>query len=716
MLHRLSVLLLASSSLGLTACRKSQPTVLDMTVSRALVPIESCSEVGDAVRERLAAAADRALDRALERELKAREAQRSNGWDPCRSYAYDAYDGDGVRAVDTVAQSGPVPSSPQPTSGADSSSGEAKEGASEYSETNNQVRNVDEADIIKTDGHYVYTLSKGALNIVDAYPPEAAHLLASLPISGRLLGLFVDGDVAVVYASISRQDSPDYGGYSRSGTCTYGYDCDFSGDGRPTRITVLDVSDRAHPTVKSELDLSASYITARRIGREVHTVAQFSSTNNDLAWSLPYEVQKDTCASDVALENAVADLKTKNRILLQSQYESLLPSVTRRDYGAGAPSETRRVPCDKFHQSQAHDAPNIMTVVSFNLDGGETTIASVIGQPGPIYASAQSLYLASRYSRSAGYAWNVDGIDANSEELSNVHRFDLGSGYAQYVASGALPGRVLNQFAMDEYEGHLRVASTLGRLPGPTDNRMTVLRQDGDTLEITGEVRGLAPGEDIRAVRFDGGRAFVVTFKKTDPLYYFDLSDPAAPRVTGELKIPGFSTYMHMLDEHHLLTIGYDADDMGSFAYFDGVLLQIFDVSNPAAPAQAFAHVIGTRGSSSEALTNHLAFNYFAPKATLALPMSICEGGGDGSYGSQLTFSGTMVFGVSAQTGIEERTRLAVGPQTTGGTVSCYNWWTQASSFVRRTIIMDDDIWSLTNEGMVAHPLAGGEPKSSITF
>jgi len=155
-------------------------------------------------------------------------------------------------------------------------------------------------------------------------------------------------------------------------------------------------------------------------------------------------------------------------------------------------------------------------------------------------------------------------------------------------------------------------------------------------------MENIAPTEDIRSVRFDGDRGFIVTFKKTDPLFVLDLSDPRAPAMMGELKIPGFSTYMHMMDPTHLLTIGYDADDQGDFAWFAGVRLQIFDVTNMADPKLLHYHVIGTRGSSSEALTNQLAFTYF--NNMLSLPMTICEGGSGGSYGTNMTFNGLIVY------------------------------------------------------------------------
>jgi uncharacterized secreted protein with C-terminal beta-propeller domain len=237
------------------------------------------------------------------------------------------------------------------------------------------------------------------------------------------------------------------------------------------------------------------------------------------------------------------------------------------------------------------------------------------------------------------------------------------------------------------------------------ESQLTVLEDTGGALGAVGLVEHIGPKEDIRSVRFDGDKAFVVTFKKTDPLFVLDLADPHAPRIVGELKIPGFSTYMHLLDATHLLSIGYDANDHDSFAFFDGVLIQIFDIGDPTNPTLAHRYKIGTRGSSSEALTNHLAFTYFAPAKMLALPMTICEGGGDGSYGDVMTFSGLMLFDIDAQAGIAEHGRVAYplparderGYGYGSGSATCFNWWSSAGSEVQRSIFMDRYVYAISN-------------------
>jgi uncharacterized secreted protein with C-terminal beta-propeller domain len=187
-----------------------------------------------------------------------------------------------------------------------------------------------------------------------------------------------------------------------------------------------------------------------------------------------------------------------------------------------------------------------------------------------------------------------------------------------------------------------------------------------------------------------------VTFKKTDPLFVLDLGHPAAPAVLGELKIPGFSTYLHRIDPTHLLSIGFDANDHGSFAYFDGVILQLFDVTNPTEPALLFKEKLGTRGSSSAAATDHLAFNYFEEKKLLAIPMTVCEGGGDGTFGSKLAFSGLLVYDVSVESGFKRLGGVAHGRAG----VDCNTWWANATSKVKRSIFMDDLVFSIATDRM----------------
>ena len=344
--------------------------------------------------------------------------------------------------------------------------------------------------------------------------------------------------------------------------------------------------------------------------------------------------------------------------------------------------------CDNALAAQAAQGRSFISLVAIDLDTLAAPSRTLIaGKPGYVYSSAEALYLA------------TDGVDGGDNvyrqprehDESTIHKFALDGVTTQYRGSVPVPGHVLNQFSMDEQAGVLRVATSSGWVPDPSvsSNLVTFAEANGGFKQLGG-IGGIAPSEDIRSVRFDGTRAFVVTFKKTDPLYVFDLSEPTSPHILGELKIPGFSTYMHPLDEDHLLAIGFDADDHGDFAFFDGIQLQIFDVSDLTKPSLLHKTTIGTRGSASEALTNHLAFNYFPAKGVLAMPMTICDGGDDGMYGDKLSFSGLMVFDVSLEQGITERGRMPfVDPSGLGG-AACGTWWANSTSDVKRSIFMDD--------------------------
>ncbi len=326
-----------------------------------------------------------------------------------------------------------------------------------------------------------------------------------------------------------------------------------------------------------------------------------------------------------------------------------------------------------------------------------------MGRPGAVYATADSLYVASRHQYGQTYGWFYDDGEA-TPDATTIHKFALSENAAPsaYLGSGVVKGRVLNQFALSEHEGYLRVATTTGHLPDPdTHNTVASLKQEGGELVVKGMVDHLAPGEDIRSARFYGDVGFVVTFKKTDPLYTIDFSEPEAPRVRGELKIPGFSTYMHMIDEGHVMSIGYDADDQGDFAWFQGILLQIFDVTDLDAPTLTHKEVIGTRGSASDAATNHLAFNYFTQRGLLGIPMVICEGGSGGDFGDTMTFSGLLVYKVDPGAGF---TSVGGVPHplpdasADGNGPSCGNWWSSATSFVKRSVFMEDYVYSVSED------------------
>ncbi|WP_437876533.1 beta-propeller domain-containing protein [Sorangium sp. So ce513] len=668
----------------------------------ALTPAASCDDVEALLRERL----KQNMIKSVEASRKSALSQLEQG---C-SWWGNA--GGVVGSSGTGASTGGGPVSPPPGAG---DGGEA----AEYSTTNTQEADVDEADFIKNDGGHVYLLAHGKFQIFDAWPAAETHRLASVAIEGEPKKLFVHDKRALVYSSLTPASGGDFP-YHRRGECTYGYDCEFTGDGTPLLVTELDLSDLSAPTVVRTMKFSGSFINARRIGNVVHTVVSSPEpTVEGLALS-PGGI--DLCA----LAEAGVNPETVNAVndafdaLVQQNLEIIdaapldldLPTVEDTIYRDGVAHPRGDDPfaaCENYYLSGTGDGQSFLSVVSTELGGEGLGQTTVVGKPGAVYATAGSLYVASRHAYGETYGWFYDNAEA-TPEATTVHQFALHDSAtpSAYMGSGVVKGRVLNQFALSEHEGYLRVATTTGHLPNPnTYNTVSSMKLEGGEIVVKGMADNLAPGEDIRSVRFYGDVGFMVTFKKTDPLFTLDLSSPEAPKVRGELKIPGFSTYMHMIDPGHVMSIGYDADDRGDFAYFQGIMLQIFDVTNLDDPRLTHKEVIGTRGSTSDAATNHLAFNYFAQRGLLGIPMVICEGGEGGQFGDTMTFSGLLVYKVDADEGFTSVGGLphplpdaSSDPYYAG----CSSWWTESRSYVKRSVFLEDYVYSVSEDEIrVAH-------------
>ncbi|WP_437734018.1 beta-propeller domain-containing protein [Sorangium sp. So ce1335] len=690
-----------------------EPEVITVAQS-ALTPAASCDEVEALLRERLKQHMLKSVDAIRESTLSRIE-------QGCDWY----FDGGVVASSGTGATTGGGPTSP-------AAGGDAGGEAAEYSTTNTQEADVDEADFIKNDGGHVYLLAHGKLQIFDAWPAAETHRLASVAIEGEPKKLFVHDKRALVYSSLTPASGGDYTQHP-GGECTYGYDCEFTGDGWPLVVTELDLSDLSAPTVVRTMKFSGSLINARRIGNVVHTVVSSPEPTVDgLSW-LPDGI--DACAlaeeglnpgTVDAVNDAFDALVQENLELIDAAPLDLeLPTVEDTIYRDGVAHPRGDDPfagCENYYLSNTGDGHSFLSVVSTELGGEGLGQTTVVGKPGAVYANAGSLYVASRHTYGETYGWFYDDGKA-TPEATTVHQFALRDSAtpSAYMGSGVVKGRVLNQFAMSEHEGYLRVATTTGHLPDPdTHNTVASMKLEGGEIVVKGVADNLAPGEDIRSVRFHGDVGFMVTFKKTDPLFTLDLSNPEAPRVRGELKIPGFSTYMHMIDPGHVMSIGYDADDQGDFAFFQGIMLQIFDVTNLDDPKLTHKEVIGTRGSTSDAATDHLAFNYFAQRGLLGIPMVICEGGGGGQFGDAMKFSGLLVYKVDVDEGF---TSVGGVPHPLPDTSSdpyyagCSSWWTQSNSYVKRSVFLEDYVYSVSEDEIrVAHVSDLASPAAVVSL
>ena len=521
-----------------------------------------------------------------------------------------------------------------PTGGSDSS---VRAGTT-YSGTNVQVAGVDEADIVKTDGTYVYaattnyTTGNGSVAIVRAYPPASAALVSEIPIEGWVQGLFVSGDrLAVIEAGWSMITV-------MPGPGRYPY---WQGD---TQVLVYDVTDRAAPALVRNVTVTGTYIGARMIGTEAYVVVQ------DYLYLYESSLVMPTIWTDgVARELTYADIGF-------------------------------------FNDSEGSNVDT--TVLALNLTSADPpTVESFLTRGGyQLYMSTENLYI-------AGIEWDFAPDRSVTSEVSTIHKVSISGAEVHYVCSVHVPGTILNQFSMDEYDAHLRVATTLGQwAPTGRDTSAAVFVFDA-VLNPTGNVTGLAPGERIYSSRFLGGRAYLVTFRQVDPLFVLDVSDPHAPSVLGYLKITGVSDYLHPYDATHLIGVGMD-DPTGT-GRLQGVKLSLFDVADVEHPSEAAKYVIGDAAAGdwaySEALYDHKAFLFVPDRDLVVLPISIWRSDGyNGTF-----WEGAYAVSVTPQGGFQLR-----------GTVTHDDFGQdegRGTHQVRRSLYIGDYLYTVSNDLVLAN-------------
>jgi len=450
----------------------------------------------------------------------------------------------------------------------------------DYSRTNVQVEGIDELDVVKTDGMRVYAASGGTVAIIQAVPPDGMAVLARLPVpvdpalgnvsDVRVVGMFVESDrVAIVASAFEAGDVP----VVRESFAWV-----------PTRswtlVAVYDVSVVAAPALTASYSFSGTLLTGRMAAPFVY----------------------------LATNDWIAKLETGY----------VLPEVCRD--GACAAVDAPQI----YYDPLSPEAGVFTNIVAFDIGGGTPTVLSVVtGYTSTFYMSPSALYLSFAKWETSGGILPVASV---STTWTTIHKVNVEGLTLTPVAHGDVPGTLLNQFSMDEYAGFLRVATTSWEsTPEGGGNANSVYVLD-PALEIVGRLEGLAPGETIHSARFLGDRVYLVTFQKIDPFFVIDLSSPTSPRVLGYLKIPGFSDYLHPVDETHILGIGKDtAPGDGNFSWFEGLKLSLFDVADVTHPVEESKLVIGDRGTDSEVLRDHKAFLSIPARSLVVLPVSLAR-------------------------------------------------------------------------------------------
>lgn len=558
--------------------------------------------------------------------------------------------------------------------------------ASDFSQTNVQEAGVDESDTVKTDGTCFYIADRQAVNIVRAVPSDNMALLNTIPIDGMVDSLYYyNGMLAVLYLP---DEELYYSWTDDSELFLIGTPYWIPFNAR-TGLLLVDVRNPFNPVPLLNVMIDGMPVSSRLTDGRLYLVQQF------LPELPPIQQWYDGTEADrivVAMENQL--------ILDSVGLDDMVPFIEIRD-GSGNPVSTQRlVDTQDFYHPLEPGGASMVTVTSFdlaailsgNVDGTKPFKSiGVVADAHAIYASTRSLYLTAN-------DWQEDGDDW--QEFTRIHKFDISGTPVVYAGSGRVDGRLLNQFSMGEYEGVLRIATTTGfGWDGSSRNHVYCLESSAGSLATIGKIENLAPGETLYSARFMGARGFLVTFVQIDPLFTLDLSDPTEPKVAGELKVPGYSTYIHLLDDNHLLTIGKDAVVEEEWVLDQGVRLSIFDVTDLADPQLLHTVIIGDRGTESEAAYNPKAFTLWKQgnRNLLAIPVDLAETDTDPvdpeEYGLH-TFSGLYVYEVTSGSGFELLGRISTAPAT--GEPYYYSWdWT-------RGIFIGDDVYAVLHDAVHA--------------
>jgi hypothetical protein len=524
-----------------------------------------------------------------------------------------------------------------------------------------------------------------------------------------------------------------------------------------TKITVLEISD-AGVTPTRELYFEGDYATSRRVDAHVRVILNGGGHGPQLSYApdMTQATQAGVAESSGSssgstqtpytgptIDQQIAAweaLRTKNLALIaKTTYADWVPASFVKSGAALTVSPTQ---CTDFYVPTPGTTESGMTqIASVDLDAPDALprLTTILGAVNTVYGNTQAMVLASQayvdpWVLRQAYppaTIQVNGVSITPSipimtmNFTHLHAFDIQTDptTALYTGSGTVPGAVKDQFAIDEKNGAVRVATTEQRSGPPrTDGKenavshVYVLMNDSGKLSIFGDAGEIAPGEQLYATRFVGDKAYIVTWHVTDPLFVVDVADASHPTIMGQVQIPGFSTYIHPLDDTHLLTIGRETDMTGhqhDGSYWYGIALQVFDVTNPLAPKQQYKYVFdGGEYAQSEAMEEHKAFTYFDDRQLLAFPYVH-----EGSYGNYQQSSTLQVFKVDLASGIQPLGQVdhssLLGTLPNGNYGYCGGYFDGA---VRRGVFVENVVYSISYGGVIASDVSNlaGAPIATL--
>jgi uncharacterized secreted protein with C-terminal beta-propeller domain len=580
-----------------------------------------------------------------------------------------------------------------PTTGLGSlaSPSESETSSPEYSETNVQVEGVDESDIVKTDGEYIYSVvidsrsydasGQDKVIITKAYPKEDSKKVSEIVFTEEEYPheLYVKDDRLTIIGE--RYEN------SRKTLFETGY-------GYPNNYVfakIYNTSDKEKPELERTVEYEGSYSTSRMIDNNIHLVVTSSSYY--------YGVDEN-----------------------EDSGEDIIPLF--RDFNSSEEDVQPEPACDCLAVKAVNPEffSSMLSIVSFDVSNENQNVSKevIAGYSENVYASKEAIYIASTNYNDGDWI----GYGSENEE-TQIFKFELDGAKANYTSSGKVDGTVLNQFSMDEHNGYFRVATTEGHVSreGDSTSKNNVFVLDSE-LKTVGSVKDLAKGERIYSARFMGDKAYLVTFKKVDPFFTLDMADPKNPKVLGALKIPGYSDYLHPYDENHIIGIGKntteeDTED-GDFAWYQGIKIAIFDVTDFANPKELHKVIIGDRGTDSYALDDHKAFLFDKDKNLLVIPVLLAElsdeqredKNTEANTQGEYTFQGAFVYNISLDKGLELKGKIT-HMDNQEKLDDNYGYYDEAET-VKRALYIDDLLYTISNYRIKANNLETLEEEINI--
>jgi len=598
----------------------------------------------------------------------------------------------------------------------------------DFSKTNVQVKGVDEADVVKTDGDHIYALAQKDLFIVDARPAAEAEILAKIEFDNRPENIYVEGDRLAVFGRDREFRQTDiYQQFRRSNSYTF--------------FKVFDISDRQNPAQVRDLELEGDYSDSRMIGDYVYFVTEtrnyryledepvlprilengeaysFDCQEGDKClepeiyyFAMPYDRYNYTSVTSINLQDQEEKPDTETYLLSgnQNMYVSLnnlYITYTKRMSEHELEMEVmRELVYPRLSESSQEKIAKIEEAEDFILTPREKRqkINAFIERYGQTLTEEEREKLQKDLEKAIKQKY--EDIAAELEKTV-IHKVGINEGELEYRTQGEVTGHVLNQFSMDERNGYFRIATTKSRQwsryseSSKSYSNLYVLDQD---LKQVGEVEKLAKGERIYSVRFMQDRAYMVTFKQIDPLFVIDLKDPEKPEVLGKLKIPGYSDYLHPYNQDLLIGLGRDtrANERGGVNR-KGIKLSLFDVSNVSDPQQLDTYVIGDSSSNSAALHNHKAFLFSRDKNLLAIPVTLrnsrpIEPMPGRTKRMETDFRGAAVFTVT-EDGFELRGKIEHGAGD-GENRDHRRGYSYYDTTVKRSLYIGDALYTLSDK------------------